>query len=314
MHPLDLHPNNSAPARQRKLVIETPDRSLARSLAGALQDLLEPAPDALTLFEEPLPPPAAPRWRIEAYYAEIPDAGTVERGLTAILGRSPPPVAVVDVPDENWVAISQAALPPVAAGRFTVHGSHDRNRVPRGPNSILVDAGEAFGTAHHATTHGCLEAIDRLTRRRIFGRVLDLGCGSGVLAIAVARALPHARIVATDLDAQSVMVARANMQANTVGSRIRAFAADGLDHPALRRPGAFDLLIANILAGPLIALARTIARAVAPAGSLVLSGILVGQAPAVIAAYRAAGFRLESHGRGNGWSTLVLRRTSPARR
>lgn len=309
-----MHPNNATPARQRKLVIETPDRSLARSLAGALQDLMEPAPDALTLFEEPLPPPAAPRWRIEAYYADMPDAREVEAGLGAILGQPSPPVAVVDVPDENWVAISQAALPPVAAGRFTVHGSHDRHRVPRGPNAILVDAGEAFGTAHHATTHGCLAAIDRLTRRRTFGHVLDLGCGSGVLAIAVARALPRARIMATDLDTQSVLVARANMHANAVASRIRAFAADGLAHPALRRAGSFDLLIANILAGPLISLARTLARAVTPGGSLVLSGILVGQAPAVIAAYRAAGFRLDSHGRANGWSTLVLWRSSAGRR
>lgn len=303
----------SRPAGQRKLVVETPDRDLARTLAGALQDLVEPVPDALTLFEEPRTPPMPPLWRIEAYYADMPEAADVAAALAAALGHPPPPVTVVAVPDENWVALSQAALPPVAAGRFTVHGSHDRHRVPRGPNAILVDAGEAFGTAHHATTHGCLEAIDRLTRRHAFRRVLDLGCGTGVLAIAVARALPHARIMATDLDAQSVLVARANMRANSAAARIRAYAADGLDHPALRRAGAFDLLIANILAGPLIALARTIAGAVAPGGRLVLSGILVPQAPPVVAAYRAAGFHLLTHSRANGWSTLVLRRVAGPR-
>lgn len=299
---------STAPAAQRKLVIETRDRDLARTLAGALQDLIEPAPDALTLFEEPGPAPEPARWRIEAYYEPMPQAGATEAALEAVLGKAPPPIHIVDVPQENWVALSQAALPPVIAGRFTVHGSHDRHRVPRGPNAILIDAGEAFGTAHHATTHGCLEAIDLLTRRRRFANVLDLGCGSGVLAIAVARTQPAARILATDLDRQSVVVARENMRANGAGSRIKALVADGLGHPEIRRAGRFDLLIANILAAPLILLARGIARTVRPGGSLVLSGLLVAQAPQVIAAYRAAGFRLAAHRRANGWSTLTLRR------
>lgn len=303
-----MNDTTMAPAAQRKLVIETRDRDLARTLAGALQDLIEPAPDALTLFEEPAAVPEPPTWRIEAYYEPMPEVGPIEAALAAVAGFAPPPVRIVDVPQENWVALSQAALPPVIAGRFTVHGSHDRHRVPRGPNAILIDAGEAFGTAHHATTHGCLEAIDRLTRRRAFANVLDLGCGSGVLAIAVARTLPRSRIMATDLDRQSVVVARENMRANGAGARIRAFVADGLGHPAIRQAGPFDLLIANILAGPLIMLAKSIARAVVPGGSLVLSGLLVPQAPQVIAAYRAAGFRLQAHTRANGWSTLTLRR------
>ncbi len=300
----------AAPAAQRKLVIETRDRDLARTLAGALQDLIDPAPDALTLFEEPGPAPEPATWRIEAYYEPMPDAAATAAALEAVLGKAPPPVRLVDVPQENWVALSQAALPPVIAGRFTVHGSHDRHRVPRGPNAILIDAGEAFGTAHHATTHGCLEAIDLLTRRRSFSNVLDLGCGSGVLAIAVARTLPRAHILATDLDAQSVVVARENMRANGAGARIEALVADGLAHPAIREAGRFDLLIANILAGPLIMLARDIAGAVRPGGSLVLSGLLVPQAPQVIAAYRAAGFRLDAHRRANGWSTLTLSRNA----
>ena len=138
------------------------------------------------------------------------------------------------MPQENWVRISQEALPPVAAGRFTIHGSHDRHRVPQGPNSILIDAGEAFGTAHHATTQGCLAAIDRAMRIRNYDRILDLGCGSGVLAIAAARLSPWATILASDLDRQSVVVAKENMRAHGVGSRITTVVAGGLNHPLLR--------------------------------------------------------------------------------
>lgn len=265
-----------------------------------------PAPDALTLFEQPGADGAAPTWRIEAYYDEAPNTDLLAAGLAEATGLTAPELSVAPVEDLNWVAMSQAALPPVAAGRFTVHGSHDAGRVPRGPNSILIDAGEAFGTAHHATTYGCLSAIDRLTRHRKFANVLDLGCGSGVLAIATARMLPRARIFATDLDAQSVVVARSNMRLNGVGARITALVADGLGAPQLRRAGRFDLLIANILAAPLIMLARDIRRAVAPGGMLVLSGLLVPQAPEVIAAYVAAGFRLAEHRRILGWSTLTL--------
>lgn len=291
-------------ARIKLVLIET-DRDRARQIAGALQDLIEPAPAALTLFEA-----GSAGWRIEAYYDDPQPAAASLAGEVAALIGDPVPAFVTEVvPDLNWVALSQAALPPVAAGRFTVHGSHDRGRVPQGPNAILIDAGEAFGTAHHATTYGCLGAIDRLTRRRRrAANVLDLGCGSGVLAIAVARALPQARILASDLDRQSVLVARANFAANRVSGSVRAVVADGLGHPALRQRAPFDLLIANILAGPLIALAADIRRAVVPGGCLILSGILIGQAPQVIAAYRTAGFTLADHRRLAGWSTLVMTR------
>ncbi len=148
--------------------------------------------------------------------------------------------------------------------------------------------------------------LDRLTRRRAFANVLDLGTGSGVLAIAIARALPRASIIATDLDARSVEVAVENMRANRVGRRIRAIQAAGLDASALRRAPAFDLIVANILADPLIALAPAVSRKLATSGTLVLSGLLIHQAPAVIAAYRAQGMALMSHDRVTGWSTLVL--------
>jgi ribosomal protein L11 methyltransferase len=284
-----------------KLTLVTADRDTARTLAGALQDLVEPPPDALTLFES-----GEDGWRIDAYFSELPDPSELREMLAEVTGLAVPPIEAEDVPPLNWVAISQAALPPVIAGRFTVHGSHDRERVGRGPNAILIDAGEAFGTAHHATTFGCLTAIDRLTRRRPFRRVLDLGCGSGVLAIAAARALPGAAIVATDMDPTSVDVARSNMTANTAPGRIVAHVATGLSHPKLRRTAKFDLVVANILAGPLIQLARDIRRIVPARGKLVLSGILIPQAPAVIAAFTAQGFALERHNRVTGWSTLTL--------
>lgn len=291
-----------------KLVCDVCDRDLARSIAGALQELIQPAPHALTLFEQPAGNATAAGWRIEAYYEPMPDVDALSAELGTVLGAPAPDLSILAVEQQNWVAISQAALPPVAAGRFTVHGSHDAGRVARGPNAILIDAGEAFGTAHHATTYGCLAAIDALTRHRRFRRVLDLGCGSGVLAIAAARALPHARIIATDLDRQSVVVARANMRLNGVAHRIDARVADGLRTPELRHPARFDLVIANILADPLIALANGLARIMQPKANLVLSGLLVPQAPAVIAAYVAAGFRLDAHRRIHGWSTLTLAR------
>lgn len=287
----------------RKLTLTVADRDAARTIAGALQDLIEPPPEALTLFEVP-----QQGWCIDAYFSELPDGEETRQVLAQITGLDVPPVVAADVPDLNWVAISQAALPPVRAGRYTVHGSHDCGRVARGPHSILIDAGEAFGTAHHATTYGCLMAIDRLTRRGTFRRVLDLGCGSGVLAIAAARALPQARIVATDMDRTSVDVARTNIAANTAPGRVATLVATGLAHPRLRRQPPFDLVVANILADPLMRLARDIRRVMKPGGALVLSGILIPQAPAVIAAFLDQGFVLAAHDRVTGWSTLTMQR------
>lgn len=286
-----------------KLTLVTPDRELAHALSDALQYELDPSPEALTLFEA-----AGGGWTIDAYYDDIPDAVMLRDQLAQVTGLKVPQIGRADIPALNWVAISQAALPPVRAGRFTIHGSHDCSRVSRGPHSILIDAGEAFGTAHHGTTSGCLQAIDRVTRRRAFSSILELGCGSGVLAIAAARTLPNARIIATDLDRRSVAVAEANFDINGVGGRITALCAMGLDHPVLRASPSFDLVIANILADPLIRLARDIGPAMETGGTLILSGILIPQAPAVIGAYRAQGFALVRHDRITGWSTLQLLR------
>ncbi len=291
----------AAAPRACKLSTEIADPSLARALANALHTLQDPAPDAVTQFEA-----GAGKWRIEAYFSDRPALERLGAELATIMGRAPPPLRLESLPDLNWVAISQAALPPIAAGRFTIHGTHDRARIPRGPNAILIDAGEAFGTAHHATTLGCLLAIDRLTRRRAFARVLDLGCGSGVLAIAAARALPRAEVLATDCDPVAVAVAARNAKVNGVESRIALACAIGLAHPWLRHAAPFDLVTANILAGPLKALAPSLGNAVSRGGFVILSGLLEPDAPSVIAAYSAHRFALAEHRRIAGWSTLTL--------
>jgi ribosomal protein L11 methyltransferase len=287
----------------KKFAAEFRDRADAYATGNALQDLIEPPPDALTVFED-----GPGRWRIEAYFDATAGDRDLARELGALVAGPLPQFSVEVVPDLNWVAISQAALPPVRAGRFTIHGSHDRGRVARGPNTILIDAGEAFGTAHHATTLGCLLAIDRYARRQSSVSALDLGCGSGVLAIALAKAMPRARIIAADMDPQSVRVASQNVRLNGTATHISVVEAAGTDHPEIRRRARFDLLIANILAGPLILLAPSLARSVRRGGTLILSGILIPQAPEVIARYHALGFALCRHDRLAGWSTLTLKR------
>jgi ribosomal protein L11 methyltransferase len=305
---------------QQKITVTLSDRDLARRVASALSDLIEPGPDALTIFEEPpagVLPDTLPDgtfsgfgslWRVDAYYEEMPDPAELAAQVAALLEIPAPNLIAEDVPNENWVELSQAALPPVVAGRFTVHGSHDVANVPQGPNSILIDAGEAFGTAHHQTTYGCLVAIDELTRRQEFRSILDLGCGSGLLAIALARVLPHAQITASDIDATSVDVASANMKANGVGRRIKCVVAAGFAHKDLRGHELYDLIVANILAGPLIMLAPDMARAAKPGATVVLSGLLENQAAEVLAAYTHLGFIVRQHKRITGWSTLVLLR------
>ncbi|KAB2911954.1 MAG: 50S ribosomal protein L11 methyltransferase [Hyphomicrobiaceae bacterium] len=285
-----------------KLRIPAPDLHAGRAASDLLSDLVAPQALAVTLFED------APRgFVVEAYYDADPGLATIERAL-AWLDRRLGPAVVVAVPDLNWVAMSQAALPPVVAGRFIVHGSHDRARVGLRPNAIEIEAGEAFGTGHNATTSGCLEALAETARSRRFSRVLDLGCGTAVLAIAAARALPNAQVLACDNDPIATAVARANAHINRVAARVRVVTASGFAHPLLCRPQRFDLVLANILPRPLIALAPSMRRAVRPDGIVVLSGILNEQAREVTAIYRSAGFRLVRKRQLSGWTVLTLAR------
>lgn len=298
----------STAAIRYKLIAEVADPGIAQACTTAMMEFADPPADAVTAFEQP------GGYRVEAYYLAEPDPAAVASAIAPIVGMPKLTLTLEDVPDENWVAISQAALPPVEAGRFWVHGSHDRARRPLGPNSIEIEAGEAFGTAHHATTLGCLIAIDRQTRRRRYQRILDLGCGSGVLAIAAARAMPHARVTASDNDPEAVRVARANMAVNRAPA-IRTVVANGIPRMTGTQGGrqTYDLLVANILAGPLIAMAGRIIKAVEPGGTLILSGILQRQAAAVRAAYHAHGMILREQTDLAGWSILTLtrRRTHP---
>lgn len=290
-------------AGQIKVVVDVAERDAARTVAGVLEETLDPPPNALSLFEV-----AGSGYRVDAYFDEAPDLAALavafaEMGVT---GASAP--RLEDVPDLNWVALSQAALPPVEAGPFIVHGSHDAARVGRRRGAILIDAGEAFGTAHHQTTQGCLEALGRLAQVMHPRRLLDLGCGSGVLAIAASRLMPRAEIIASDIDPTSVEVARENARLNGAGPRIRAVVSAGFAHPALHQGPPFDLIVANILARPLIALAGDIRHRLSPGGVAVLSGLLVSQAEQVAAAFRAAGFRRVRRSDRTGWTTLVLQR------
>jgi ribosomal protein L11 methyltransferase len=290
-----------------KLRMGAADLEAGSAASGLLGELDAPQPLAVTLFESG---PSA--FVVEAYYDARPSLVAIAQTLSPLQGRLGAPV-LEPVPDQNWVALSQAALPPVAAGLFLVHGAHDRVRVGARRTAIEIEAGEAFGTGHNATTALCLEALDRLTRRRPFMRVLDLGCGSGVLAIAAARVLPGASVLAVDNDPLATAIARENARLNGVRRRVRVLDAAGFAHPLLRPTGAFDLVLANLLPGPLIALAPAMCRALAPGGVAVLSGLLDHQAREVAATYRAAGFRSVGCSRRAGWTVLTMMRRSGAR-
>jgi ribosomal protein L11 methyltransferase len=271
----------------------------------ALTELSPPEALAVTLFE------AKPSgYLLEAYYTAPLPLAAIEQALCATRARLGRP-AFAAVPDANWVAISQAALPPVRAGRFVVHARHDRAQIGLRRHAVEIEAGEAFGTGRNATTAGCLAALTRLTRSHRFERILDLGCGSGLLAIATARALPDARILAVDNDPCAVEIARANVRLNRVASQVKVLSATGFAHPLLRRAGCLDLVLANLLPRPLIALAPAMRRAIAGGGVAVLSGLLIEHAPAVIARYRALGFRVLAQRRHEIWSVLCLTRPAP---
>jgi ribosomal protein L11 methyltransferase len=213
------------------------------------------------------------------------------------------------VPDQDWIRLSQEGLPPVRAGRFFVHGAHDKGMVPNGVIALRIEAGLAFGTGHHESTALCLALLSDTARRRRFGRALDLGCGTGVLAIGLAR-LWKRRVVAADIDPIAIAVARENASLNSVGPLVGTHVADGV--PNATRGRRFDLIAANILAGPLTRLAPQIARAVGPRGVLILSGLLRWQENLVLGFYRPHGFVLRERRRDGNWSALLLERPQRA--
>ncbi len=257
-------------------------------------------------------PDAQGRVPLTLYLGEAPDRGTLDTRLAmaaAAAGMPPPDVICALMPEIDWVAESQAGLPAVRAGRVWVYGSHVAEPPPAGTVPLLIDANLAFGTGRHETTHLCLLALQDLAKRRAMTNLLDLGCGSGLLALAAARLWPSARVTASDVDGPSIRVARENARLNGFApGRIRFDVGAGYAAPEVRRNAAYDLIVANILAGPLNALATQTARALRPGGVAILSGLLTGQEPAVLRRHRAAGLILQARQRLGDWSALVLRR------
>jgi ribosomal protein L11 methyltransferase len=239
-------------------------------------------------------------WRIDAFPTEPDEAAAITRVLSGFAGLR---LATEILADADWLALSLSGLPPVRAGRFFVYGAHDRGLAPPNAVNLRIEAGAAFGTGHHGTTVGCLMAFDRLLKARRFGRVLDVGCGTGVLAIAAART-GSGTALGTDIDRVSVRIANENAALNH--ARARFVHASGLRAAVVRERGPYDLVFANILAPPLVALAQDIKGALKPGGMAILSGLLRTQERRVLAAYVSRGFRLERRLHRDAWATLTL--------
>jgi ribosomal protein L11 methyltransferase len=237
------------------------------------------------------------------------DEDEVRQRIAAGLAQDFPQAEILRevIPDVDWVSKSLEGLTPVRAGRFLVHGSHDRHKAKPNDLAIEIDAGQAFGTGHHGTTAGCLEMIDAVVRADAPRNALDLGTGSGVLAIAV-RKLRNIPVLATDIDPVAVTVAKENVRRNGIASGLRLETAPGFHSPAFDQEGPFDLVIANILARPLMKMAPQLARHLSPGGSVILSGILAAQRWKVLAAYNGVRLRHVRTIWRNGWVTIHLRR------
>ncbi|HWE45161.1 MAG TPA: 50S ribosomal protein L11 methyltransferase [Caulobacteraceae bacterium] len=241
-------------------------------------------------------------WRIDAFPNTEEEAEVLAEHLKTIRTLT---IKKVRLADADWLAMSLSGLPPVLEGRFVLYGEHDSSRVPINAISLEIDAGAAFGTGHHGTTAGCLSAFDQLLKRRRFARVLDVGSGTGVLAIAAARTGSRS-VLGVDIDAVSVRISRENARLNR--ARARFVHASGLDDPTVRAGRPYDLVFANILARPLVWLAQDIRSALKPGGVAILSGLLRTQERQVKAAYLARGFALEQRIPRDAWQTLILRK------
>ena len=256
------------------------------------------------------PDPSRPDdWLLHAYFDDEPKS--LQLDVLRALGRDEP--VVEKLGEADWVTMSQAGLQPIRAGRFFVHTPMYRAQPP-GTTAFEIDAGLAFGTGQHATSAGCLEALDRLQAAKSFDNIADIGTGTGLLAFAALALWPDARCIATDIDPIAVDVARDNAAINGIAlghgtGELLVGQADGMDSPLLAARAPFDLIIANILAGPLVELAPAFAGAAAPSSTIVLAGLLDTQADAVASAYRKHGFALAGEGQGE-WPVLVCERST----
>jgi ribosomal protein L11 methyltransferase len=276
-----------------------PRKDSAEALGEALETL-EPEPVGVGVFELE---DGSGLWEVGAYFTETPDDIALSL-LAAAHGAQA--FAVSELPETDWVAHVRRELHPVEAGRFYLYGSHDAESVPAGRVPLLIEAAMAFGTGHHGTTKGCLMAFDRLLGQGVLPQsVADIGAGTAVLAIAAAKTTPNP-VIASDIDPVAVEVAEANARANGVGSKVRCLEATGFDHPDLAAGAPYDLVFANILKGPLVALAPDMRTHVAPGGYAILSGILNEQAEDVIAAYGAVGFGVVARDVLGEWTTITI--------
>ncbi|KFI31258.1 50S ribosomal protein L11 methyltransferase [Haematobacter massiliensis] len=278
-----------------------PGREPAEALAEALEDL-EPEPYGVGAFEIE---DGSGLWEVGAYFFDPPDEVALALLAAVHAARD---FSVSELPEIDWVAKVRRELHPVEAGRFFVYGAHDADKVPEGRVALLIEAAVAFGTGHHATTLGCLKALDRLATEGFVGRnVADIGCGTAVLAMAAASIWPGT-VLASDIDVVAVEVAAANAEANGLGDRLICVEAAGFDNPVITARAPFDLVFANILKGPLVELAPDMGVNVAEGGYVILSGILNQQADDVVAAYEAQGFGVTGRDELGDWTTLVLRK------
>jgi ribosomal protein L11 methyltransferase len=276
------------------------DSSTARQLFDALAEAFETGETAIATFEE------AGAWIVEIYFERPPDHDAVRTLLGRIAGDAVRERLVfTTIAARDWVAQSLKGLAPVAAGRFVIHGAHDRDRIPPNRIGIEIEAALAFGTGHHGTTRGCLIALDRILDRGDPRRILDIGCGTGVLAIAAALTTRRP-VLASDIDPVSVRVARNNARLNRVHAFVEVIRANGLSDRRMKVRAPFDLVFANILLDPLKQLAEPIFRVAARGARVVVSGLLPSQANAALTAYRALGLVLERRILIDAWITLVL--------
>lgn len=276
------------------------NKDAAQALGDALE-ALETAPTGVGVFEME---DGSGLWEVGGYFTDKPDIVALDL-LAAV--HSARAFAVSEVPDIDWVAHVRRELAPVEAGRFVVYGAHDADRIDPDAIGLLIEAAMAFGTGHHGTTKGCLVAFDALvTGGAEFANIADIGCGTAVLAMGAAKLLPDAEIIAGDIDEVAVDVAVANIEANGLVGRIETFVAPGFDHPKSAARAPFDLVFANILKAPLIALAPDMSERIVPGGQVILSGILHEQSDDVIHAYAQNGFVLKNRFQFDEWTTLNL--------
>jgi ribosomal protein L11 methyltransferase len=299
-----LHPNRPTHVMR----IATDERS-ARAMTDLIGEIFDPAETAVAAFETEDGGP----WLLEAYFATEPDEHAIRELVRPLVGAEADRAVFQPLEQQDWVKASLEGLDPVRAGQILVHGSHDRFRVRPNDVAIEIEAALAFGTGHHGTTRGCLLAFADELKRRVPRRVLDVGTGTGILAFAAAKLLKRP-VVAGDIDPEAIRVARENARLNGIGSLLKLYVGPGVRSPLADRPGAFDLVFANILAKPLRVLAPALARVAAEDGTLILSGLLGRDVAGVLSAYAAQGWRLERRYDLEGWAALVMKRRGATHR